>query len=215
MTREEARDIVHDVVACYPNFKPLNLSETVDAWHMMLEEYSKNDIIVALKAYVTTDKSGFAPSVGQIVDKLHTLSKAQELSETEAWALVSKAIRNSSYNSVEEFAKLPPLVQKAVGIPEQLREWAIDENYNEMVVSSNFMRSYKTVLSRKEENAKLPPNIRMLVKNINAGSYESQIEQKRAEKIGIMQERKQSEKKALEVKQEGIPMPEEYWEMLK
>ena len=80
MTREETRDIVHDVVACYPNFKPLNLSETVNAWHMMLGEYSKEEIIIALKAYVTTDKSGFAPSVGQIVDKLHTLGAKPLLS---------------------------------------------------------------------------------------------------------------------------------------
>ena len=126
----------------------------------------------------------------------------------EAWALVSKAIRNSGYNSVEEFAKLPPSAQKAVGLPDQLRTWALDENYNEQVVSSNFMRCYRTELARHEELSKMPSDVKALIDNTFKGSYSAQIEEKREQVMKSLQERKESEIKALEVKPECVPMPE-------
>ena len=39
---------------CYPNYKPSNLSETVDVWNMMLEEYSyraKRELEERMKKY--------------------------------------------------------------------------------------------------------------------------------------------------------------------
>lgn len=51
---------------------------------------------------------------------MRELNTPKQLNELEAWSLVEKAIRNSIYNSQEEFSKLPPLVQKAVGSPNVL-----------------------------------------------------------------------------------------------
>lgn len=196
------------MVDSYPNYKPNNISETIDVWNMMLSEYKYEQISVALKAYILSDTSGFAPSIGQLVGKIQSITQPQELSEVEAWTLVSKAIRNSGYNSVEEFAKLPPLVQKAVGLPENLREWAMTENLNHEVVSSNFMRSYKSVLEREKEIAKMPSEVRQLIQNATQGSYSAQIEQKREQAIKSLTERKESEIKALEAKEEYVPMPD-------
>lgn len=39
MTRDEAKHLVMMVSAAYPNWKPLNLTETVDTWAVMLEEF--------------------------------------------------------------------------------------------------------------------------------------------------------------------------------
>ena len=55
---------------CYPNYKPSNLSETVDVWNMMLEEYSYEQVSVALKAYIHSDIRGFAKVIGQLINKL-------------------------------------------------------------------------------------------------------------------------------------------------
>lgn len=208
MTREETVKIIRIMVDSYPNYKPNNISETVDVWNMMLSEYTYEQISVALKAYILSDTSGFAPSIGQLVGKIQSITQPQELSEMEAWALVSKAIRNSGYNSVEEFAKLPPSAQKAVGLPDQLRTWALDENYNEQVVSSNFMRCYRTELARREELSKMPSDVKALIDNTFKGSYSAQIEEKREQVMKSLQERKESEIKALEVKPECVPMPE-------
>ena len=196
------------MVDSYPNYKPNNISETVDVWQMMLSEYTYEQISVALKAYILSDTSGFAPSIGQLVAKIQTIMQPQELSEMEAWALVSKAIRNSGYNSVEEFAKLPPLVQKAVGLPDQLRTWALDENYNEQVVSSNFMRCYRTELARHDELSKMPSEVKALIENAYKNSYSAQIEEKREQTIKSLTERKENGIKALETKEEYVPMPD-------
>ena len=168
---------------------------------MMLSEYTYEQISIALKAYILSDTSGFAPSVDQLVGKIQAITKPEELNEMEAWSLVSKAIRNSGYNSVEEFAKLPPLVQKAVGLPDQLMTWALDENYNEQVVSSNFMRCYRTELARHEELSKMPAEVKALIDSVSKNSYSARIEEKREQSIKSLTERKESEIKALEVKE--------------
>lgn len=185
------------MVDSYPNYKPNNISETVDVWYMMLSDYDYNLVAMALKAYILSDTSGFTPSIGQLVSKIQTITKPHELSEMEAWSLVSKAIRNSGYNSVEEFAKLPPLVQKAVGLPDQLKIWALDENYNEQVISSNFMRCYRNELARNDELSKMPSEVKALISSIYKNSYSAQIEEKREEAIKSLSDRKESEIKAL------------------
>ena len=71
--------------------------------------------------------------------------------------MVSRAARNGLYRCREEYDKLPPAVQKAVGDAEQLRTWAaMDEETVASVVASNFARSYRTVLAREKEALLLP-----------------------------------------------------------
>ena len=108
MTREETVKIMRIICDSYPNYKPTNLSEIVDVWCMMLSDYTYDEVSIALKAYITSNTSGFAPVIGQLIEMIKTITEGQELNDMEAWAIVSKAIRNSAYNSVEEFAKLPP-----------------------------------------------------------------------------------------------------------
>lgn len=164
MTRDETKKIIRIIADSYPNYRPSDISETIDVWHMMLEEFSYQQVAVALKAYILTDTSGFAPSIGQLVGKMQMVSQPNELNEMEAWALVSQALKNGYYGAEEEFAKLPELVQKAVGTPANLRAWAhTDESSIENVVQSNFMRTYRTVVKRESECAKLPPSIKNLI----------------------------------------------------
>ena len=164
---------------CYPNYKPNNLSETVDVWNMMLNNYSYEQVSVALKAYINSDISGFAPSIGQLIGKIQTISQPQELDGMTAWGLVSKALRNGTYGAVEEFNKLPPLVKQAVGMPDNLKNWAISDYQTiETVIQSNFLRTYETVVKRVNEINRMPDNIKSLIKKANANSYKAQIEQK-------------------------------------
>lgn len=208
MTREETVKIIRIMVDSYPNYKPNNISETIDVWTMMLEEYSYEQIAVSLKSYILSDTSGFAPSVGQLVAKVQDLSQPQELTELEAWALVHKAIKNSSYESEEEFAKLPPLVQKAVGLPSNLREWALTENLNKEVVSSNFMRTYKNVVNREKEFNKLPSDAKQLIQSSMKGSYSDQIEDKRQQTIKSLSDESKLKIESLESDANYIPMPD-------
>lgn len=196
---------------CYPNYKPSNLSETVDVWNMMLEEYSYSQISTALKAYVHSDTSGFAPSIGQLINKLHEVQAPQELNEMEAWLLVGRALRNGTYGAVEEFNKLPPLVQKAVGSPDNLRNWAqTDSESIENVVQSNFMRTYRIVVNRAKEYQKMPKDIQALIENTNRSSYSAQIGSKNQQTIKLSLEDNKSQNKPIK----GVPMPKEIKERI-
>lgn len=188
MTREETVKIIRIMCDCYPNYKPNNLSETVDVWQMMLDEYSYNQVSIALKAYVTSDTSGFAPSVGEIVAKIQLVSQPQELDGMAAWGLVSKALRNGTYGAVEEFNKLPPLVRQAVGIPDNLKNWATSDYQTiETVIQSNFLRTYEVIVKRETEISRMPDNIKSLIEKTNVNSYKAQIEQKFQRDINTLQ----------------------------
>ena len=210
MTRDETVNIIRIMVDSYPNYKPNNLSETVDVWHTMLSDYDYNLVSMALKSYILSDTSGFAPAIGQIVAKMHSITQPQGLNEMEAWSLVSKAIRNSIYNAADEYAKLPPIVQKAVGLPSQLMQWAIDDSYNESVVSSNFMRCYRIELAREKEMSMLPEDARKIAQNGSCGSYAAQIGEERERVVKLSIDRKQGDIKALEAKNDRVPMPDKY-----
>lgn len=179
MTREETVKIIRIMCDSYPNYKPNNISEMVDVWCMMLEDYNYNQISVALKAYVTSNTSGFAPSIGELIAKIQMISQPQELNEMEAWSLVSKALRNGTYGAVEEFSRLPPTVQEAVGNPDNLRNWATsDYKAIETVIQSNFIKTYRSVTSRAEEIKRVPAEIQKLIEKVNQNSLKAHIEQK-------------------------------------
>lgn len=215
MTVKEARKLIAVFMVTYPNYKPIDTELAATVWADATEEYSYEQVNMALKAYMKSSTSGFAPTPGQLIDKIHFITQPPDLNETEAWSLVSNAIRRSAYDSAEEYAKLPPLVQKAVGLPSQLRTWAIDEEYNEQVVSSNFMRAYRAEVAREKEVSKMPAKVRKLIQNAYQKSYKDQITEKRTEMMLLSSERKESEIKALEAKLEGVPMPDRVKERLK
>lgn len=168
MTRDETKSIVQVILMAFQkSFRDIDqgkISAMVDAWHWVLADYDYKAMQVALKAYMQTDRSGFAPSPGQLIGMMSDISTAGDMSEMEAWSLVLKAIRNGSYGAAEEFDKLPPLVQKAVGSPQQIKEWATTEG-EESVRQSNFLRSYRQLKDRESKEQRLSTDIRQVIEN--------------------------------------------------
>lgn len=165
MTRDDTVKLLMAIQALYPNYNPPDKSVSVNVWNAILKDYDYDTVMIALRAYATSSTSPFAPTVGQLIDKMYVIESNDELNEMEAWNLVSLALRNSSYHAAEEFKKLPSAVQRAVGSPNQLRTWGMDENFNESVVSSNFMRAYATEIKREKELKKMPSDIRTMLEN--------------------------------------------------
>lgn len=179
MTEEQVGKLLMTIQAYYPNFNPPDKKITLNAWYIMLAEYSEELVLQALRACIATNTSGFAPDVGQIMSKIQTISQPQELDGMAAWGLVSKALRNGTYGAVEEFNKLPPLVRQAVGMPDNLKNWATSDYQTiETVIQSNFLRTYETIVKRANEINRMPDNIKSLIEKTNANSHKAQIEQK-------------------------------------
>lgn len=209
MTREETVKIIRIICGSFPNFKPSDLSETVDIWNMMLDEYTYNQIAGALKSYILSDSTGFAPSIGQLIEKVKTIEEPAQLNETEAWGLVSKAIRNGYYGAVEEFSKLPPLVQKAVGTPDNLRNWSQTNLESvETVIQSNFLRAYRVEAQRAAEISKMPSGIKTMIENTSQNSYSAQIANKNKCSVKSLLEDKKT--KYGQNNDTTVPMPNDW-----
>lgn len=211
MTRDETIKLLMVIQSAYPNFKPPDKTVAVDTWYTMLRDMDYNVVQMGLRAYITSDTSGFAPSIGQLINTIYLTQNLQELNEMEAWALVSKALRNGYYGAVEEFDNLPPLVQKAVGTPDNLRNWSQTNTESvENVIQSNFMRSYRTVVKREEEIKKMPADVQALIENANKDSYLAQIDSKNQQTIKLSLEDNKSQNKPIK----GVPMPKEIKERI-
>lgn len=124
---------------------------SMEVWYVALKDFSCQDVQNATFEYIRTGK--YKPKPADIIDLIISKKAPQqpeEMSAQEAWALVYKAICNSTYNSISEFEKLPELAQKAVGSADNLRSQAIDSDFNLGVAQSNFIRAYNTLLERKK-----------------------------------------------------------------
>ncbi len=168
MTRDEVKEMLMVIQAAYPNYKQQDKTAAADIWYVMLKDYEKEVVEAALKIYIASDTSGFAPAIGQLIDKINTVTAPPELNSMTAWGLVSKALSNGLNGAEKEFEKLPPTVKKAVGSPENLRHWAMsDVRSVETVIQSNFIRSYEAEVRRKNEVAKTPKDVMALIDKIS------------------------------------------------
>lgn len=160
MTREQTVDLVRSIVSIYPNWKPENLTDTVNAWHWALEEYPASGIKAALQVYIKTNTTGFAPSVSQLIAAMYKPAENKQLTEGDAWNLVKRALQDSTYHAVDRFLELPETVQKAVGSANMLQQWAMsDSNEVNTVIMSNFQRTYRAVVERESFANKIPPQL--------------------------------------------------------
>lgn len=172
MTADDALKILATLKAAYPHsFKDLTKRDAeamIDLWAKMFAAENYSEVNAAIGALISTRTVGYSPTIGEVKEKLQSLKAANILPEQDAWALVSKACSNGLYGYKKEFAKLPPEVQRAVGSPEQLLEWAkMDAETVQSVVASNFMRNYRTQQTREKENAMLPPEIRNVIGSLS------------------------------------------------
>ena len=161
MTRTETLAVMSVLKAAYPSYyrdmRRADAEAVVDLWATMFAEEPARLVTMAVQAYITSDTKGFPPHIGAIKEAIVKLRTPDSMTEQEAWALVSKATRNSGYHAREEFDALPEEVRRAVGSADMLRQWgALEESEFETVVASNFMRSYRAIEARKREEAKLP-----------------------------------------------------------
>ena len=168
MTREEVKKLLMTVEAIYPHFKIDDAKVTLDAWEMVLEDQDAGLIYAALKHYARTNTSGYAPGAGQLIQTAYDLrNKGTELSPSEAWSMVYKAICRAGYYAEEDFDKFPEEVKRAVGSPSQLRAWGLDSDFNEGVASSNFRKAYSTVCDRRKSDALMAPETRQYIESLD------------------------------------------------
>lgn len=173
MERNDVLKIMAVLRGAYPQFyrgiSRAEAEDTVNLWTDMFRADDPALVAAAVKSVIEGDEKGFPPTIGQIRTKLRLITGTKELTEAEAWDMVSRAIRNGLYGAAEEFEKFPPTVRRIVGSANTLREWArMDTETVHSVVSSNFQRSYRAIAAREKEVQTLPPEVKAMVQKIGA-----------------------------------------------
>jgi len=167
MTRQEALAVMAMLKTAYPtfykNFNKEDISAAVNLWATMFSEESIQVVTEAIKALMCTLK--YPPTIADVKEKIAMITQPPTMTEMEAWEQVRRAI--SYYHANEAFANLPPILQKIVGSPNQLREWALmDGEVVNSVIQSNFMRSYKAKVAQEKEYAMLPSSTKQLIADL-------------------------------------------------
>lgn len=181
MNRPETLKIMAVLQAAYPQFYAKKGNEELDGivnlWAEMFTDEPYHVVAMATKAMIKTRVSTFPPGIGEINEKIQQLTQPDEISEMEAWALVSRAVRNSAYNSQREFDRLPEVVQRVVGSPAQLREWSqMDSDTVNSVISSNFQRSYRARAKNERDYIALPEQVKAFMKQMSGAMDMKQLE---------------------------------------
>lgn len=180
MNRSETAQILTIMQLNYPDTFRMMSDQTllglVDLWQRMFAEESAELVRAAVEAHIRTSTDRYMPNVGIIKEEIRRLTSQNEMTEGEAWAKISRALENGSYGAEEEFKKLPRVLQRVVGSPSQLREWAqMDIETVQSVVASNVQRSFRAISKRESEWAKLPAGYRERMQRL-AGSIFGRLE---------------------------------------
>ena len=160
MTKEEFSKIIKGLKAVYTDPKFIPDKEAFDVWYAFFrdDEYK----VIALRAQRHIAISKWPPTIAELRAPIET----DHMDGMEAWALVKKALRNGTYGFEEEYSKLPPIVQKAVGSPLNIQAWAsLDPDTNASVTQSNFLKAFNAAVARDREEAKLPDRMKGLIES--------------------------------------------------
>lgn len=165
MTERETAKIMSIMQTVYPDsFHGLTkeaLSMTVKIWAKVFEDDPASAVQAAVMAHISATTDRFMPPPGAIKQRLVEIKTGGNLTAGEAWQLVYAAAQRGIHHAQEEFDKLPPIVQRLVGSPNQLREWAMmDAETVQSVIASNFQRSYAVRAEKEREYMALPSGVK-------------------------------------------------------
>ena len=171
MRPEETGAVMDVLAAAYPRFYAgvtgPHKKRIISLWASMFEEEPLNLVLAAVKALIAMDEKGFPPHIGAVKAKIRRLSMPELMTEVEAWQLVSKALNRSAHNAKVEYDKLPEMIQRMVGSPNQLREWALmDRDTVQSVVASNFQRSYRARAKHEMEYQAIPADVKAVIASV-------------------------------------------------
>lgn len=226
MNYDETLAIMSVLKAAYPAFyrdmKRADAEAAVALWTEMFKDEPAEVVAMAVKAHIATDLKGFPPHIGAIKEAISKLRTPDEMTELEAWAIVREAINGASVDPSSvcrmegprygkttariNFDKLPPLLQRLVGSPQQLAEWAqMDDSTLASVVASNFQRSYRARAKHEKEFLMLPTDVKQTMEMLSAGMKMPELPDRLTEGDFEKRREKAVEQLAAGMKLEALP----------
>ena len=162
MEVEEFKILVKTMKAVYTDPKFIPDKDAFDVWYSFLKNMDYKTASAAVGRYIATNK--FYPAISDILQANVSNANIDELNGEQAWSQVYKAICNSAYNYREEYEKLPPMIQKCVGSPDNLHALSqMDSETVNSVEKSHFLRTYSSEQKRQKEFDSMPDSVKQLI----------------------------------------------------
>lgn len=149
----------------YSKMGKTDAEDTVSVWCDMFREEDVNVVKIALYK-VIEEHTGFPPTIADIKTQIREMRRAAtgEKTDEELWSQLKAAVSNGYYGAKEEFAKLPPELQRYLGTPNTLRELSqVDTDTFNTVTHGQFLKQIGIIRDRVRFGNETPPEIKALL----------------------------------------------------
>ena len=151
---EETRQILTILKVNYPQsfrgWTPEQGRMFLELWAEAFKDDPAELVVQAVKAIIYGDKREFAPNIGQVKDRMYTMTHSGMLDADRAWEMVKRAVQRGDRGKREEWEKFPEEVKDGVGSFGTLVEWGrMDADSFDRVIMPFFKKGYKERLQKK------------------------------------------------------------------
>lgn len=149
----------------YSKMGKTDAEDTVSVWCDMFLEEDVNIVKIALYK-VIEEHTGFPPTIADIKTQIREMRRAAtgEKTDEELWSQLKAAVSNGYYGAKEEFAKLPPELQRYLGTPNTLRELSqVDTDTFNTVTHGQFLKQIGIIRDRVRFDNETTPEIKALL----------------------------------------------------
>lgn len=170
MNKIETAEALSLLRIAYPAFYSKITPKEAEAAILLWESIFINDpyevVLVALKELISKH-SGYPPDIAALRHQIDQMkvSAVGEPTDEELWILLKKAASNGYYGYRKEFESLPKILQRYLGVPETLREYAVmEEETFHTVVKGQFLKQIGTIRQRDQFDRETPNEVKQLLK---------------------------------------------------
>lgn len=164
MNKQQTAQLITLIKRSYPNSfnnqTEQQTMETMLVWADLFKDYPFEIVQKALKDYIMSNNSPWAPSPGQLnaIIASYVTDQDDQLNGYQAWDLVLKTMQSSEmhYHPEEAYKSLPEIVRDCIGSYNVLKEWSLTD-YNDLkFIKNNFLQRFKEQKEYKQDRLKLP-----------------------------------------------------------
>jgi hypothetical protein len=160
MTKGEVAKLLVVLAASYPKFEVDDVK--VQVWYEMLGDLDYAVASMAVKKIIM--QNTFPPAIAEVRKAVTELMNPEQVTSSEAWGEVTRAIRNYGYyREGEALASMSPITAQLVRYM-GWREICMSEDIG--VIRGQFLRMYEQIATREQEKQLLSPTMQTEIKKL-------------------------------------------------
>ena len=143
----------------YRDLKDDDIKAVANLWKIQFAEDSYKDVSLAVHTLISTRTDTFPPVIGEIKEVLRSITHPEEIPSGDAWDIVMKCIKRGTVHAAEDWSNLPEDVRAAVSVDE-IKRHAENEDFNEGVEKSLFLKRWAVLRDRRRTEQQMPPTLK-------------------------------------------------------